>query len=91
MITTDKLNLLNLSFEEALVREKEILDKYNIAPNQVYKDLDKRETGRFVKVLSVVSRDKKAECVVSCGGNTTAKSLWINFDRLANKKLYELV
>ena len=90
MITTDKLNLLNLSFEEALVREKEVFEKFGIEAHQVYKDLDKREVGRAVKVLSVTSRENKACCKLD-DGKPNSKTLWISFDRLANKKLYELV
>lgn len=71
--------------------EATILLHYNIAPGQIYRDLDPRMTGRQVKVLGVTLKRGKASCANFAGGRTIGKTVWIRFDRLANKRLFALV
>lgn len=62
----------------------------NIEPGQIYLDNDKRSTyARRIKVLDVNSKPGKAKCsTCNSNGSLIGNTLWIKFERLANKRLY---
>jgi hypothetical protein len=70
--------------------ERQVLEAHGVAPGQVYLDNDKREKGlRRIKVLGVTLKPGKASCA-NCDrdGRNLGRTLWISFERLANKRLY---
>jgi len=69
--------------------ERKVLETYGIAPDQIYLDNDRRMTGRRVKVLGVTTKTNKASCsTCRIDGKLVGSTLWIKFERLANKRLF---
>lgn len=73
--------------------EADILARHGVKPRQIYISLDPRDKaiGRRVMVLSVSKKQDKAACA-SCSpdGRNICQTVWITFERLANKKLFTL-